>query len=108
VDLTLHRSIVGEVPVLAVVGEIDLASVPQFRDACVRLVADHPGRLVALDLDGVTVLDDAGLGIALGAADRARATGGDVVIVCSSERLLARFDRSGFDRAVDVRDRITP
>lgn len=103
----MRIAVVGAVPVLEASGEIDLASVPQFRDACFRLVGEHPGVVVALDLDGVSVLDDVGLGIVLGAAGRAREHGGDLVVVCTMPKLLARFERSGLARAVDVRDRLS-
>lgn len=104
-DLVCRAVTIGEMPALSVSGELDLASIPALRDAVVRLLTDAPGRTVAIDLDGVSVLDDAGLGILLGAADRARERGGDVVLICSAERLRARFERSGLARAIEVRDR---
>lgn len=108
VDLICRTSIVGEMPTLEATGEIDLASVPQLHDAVRRLVADHPTQTVAIDLDGVSVLDDAGLGVLLGGAGRAREQGGDLVIVCTAERLLRRFQISGLSRAVEVRGRLAP
>ena len=62
-------------------------------------LADHAGRTVAVDLDGVDALDDTGLGVLLGAAGRARQAGGDLVVVCASEHLRARFTLTGLDRA---------
>jgi anti-sigma B factor antagonist len=61
---------------------------------------------VAVDLDGVDVLDDSGLGALLGAAGRARRTGGDLVVVASDQRLRDRFTLTGLDRAVDVVDQL--
>ena len=106
-ELRVRHDVVGSLPVLALAGSVDLATLPQLGNALFRLVGDHPGRRVAVDLDGVDVLDDTGLGILLGAAGRARQDGGDVVIVVSDERLRARFTATGFDRAVDVVDRLT-
>ncbi|MGD9701686.1 MAG: STAS domain-containing protein [Acidimicrobiia bacterium] len=94
-------------PVLQVSGEIDLATVPTFHGALHRLVTDHPAAVVAVDLDGVSALDDTGLGLLLGGAARARDRGGDVVLVCSDERLLARFALTRLDRAMDVRPSLT-
>lgn len=99
---------VGELPTLVLVGEIDLGSLPVLRDAATKLVGEHPGATVAIDLDGVTALDDAGLGILLGTAGRAREHDGDVVLVCTSPRLRDRFHRSGLARAIEVRDRLSP
>ena len=90
-------------PVLQVSGEIDLATVPRFRDALHRLVTDHPATVVAVDLDGVLAVDDAGLGLLLGAAGRARQGGGDLVVVCSDPRLTHRFTETRLDRAIELR-----
>jgi anti-sigma B factor antagonist len=98
---------VGDLPTLIVSGEIDLGSLPLLSDAAARLVSEHPGATIAIDLDGVTVLDDAGLGILLGAAARARDLDGDVVLVCTTPRLRDRFNRSGLARAIEVRDRLS-
>ena len=92
----------GTVPVLSLSGAVDLSTVPVLRDALVRLVADHAGQLVAVDLDGVDVLDDSGLGLLLGAAGRARGDGGELVVVTADRRLRDRFAVTGLDRAVDV------
>jgi len=97
---------VGNLPTLHVSGELDLSSVAILRDAAVRLVAESPGVTIAIDVDGVTVIDDMGLGVLLGAAARAREGGGDLVLVCTSERLLRWFELSGLARAIEVRDRL--
>jgi anti-sigma B factor antagonist len=108
VDLVCRATIIGGMPTLQVSGEIDLATVPLLHDALRRLVADHLAQTVAVDLDGVSVLDDTGLGLLLGAAGRAREQHGDLIVVCTSPRLRERFDLSGLSRAVDVRGRIAP
>jgi anti-sigma B factor antagonist len=105
-QLRSRQHVVGSVPVVALSGPVDLATVPVLRDALVRLVADHAGGMVAVDLDGVDVLDDTGLGVVLGAAGRAREAGGDLVVVAADQRIRARFAVTGLDRAVDVVDRL--
>jgi anti-sigma B factor antagonist len=67
-----------------------------------KLVDDNPGSTVLVDLDGVTALDDAGLGMLLGAAGRARQRQGDLRLVCTAPHLLRRFEVTGLDRAVSV------
>ena len=107
-DLTCRTSTVGDHTVLTLIGEVDLASVPMLQAALGRLVADRVGEVILVDLDGLTVLDDTGMGILLGAAGRARQHGGDLVLVCASPRLRDRFDSSGLARAIEVRDRLAP
>lgn len=101
-DLRLTHDTIGGIAVLSVSGELDLSTLPTLRNGLVRLVGDHPGAVVAVDVDGVLSLDDTGIGILLGAAGRARETEGDLVVVCSDTRLLARFALLRLDHAVDV------
>src|SRR5215211_5971734 len=105
-DLRAHHDVVGTLPVVALSGSVDLATVPQLSSALSRLLGDHPAGRVVVDLDGVDVLDDTGLGVLLGAAGRARQAGGELVVVVADERLRARFEATGFDRAVEVVDRL--
>lgn len=100
--MTLRRSSVGDIQVLMVSGDIDLTSLPRFTDALVRLVADAPGAGVVVDVDGTGIVDDAALGLLLGAAGRARAAGGDLSVVSTESRLRSRLAETGFDRAVTV------
>ena len=96
-------SIVGENVVVAVDGPVDLASVGHLHDELGRAIRRHPAQVLVVDLDGISVLDDAGLGVLLGAAASARESGGDLEIVCTRASLRDRLDRTRFDRAVAVR-----
>jgi len=102
VELHLRTDGSGPVPVLLVDGEVDLATLPRLRNALVRLVVDHPGAVVAVDLTAVSALDDCGLGILMGAAAHARGSGGDLAIVCATARLCDRLALTGLDRAMTV------
>jgi anti-sigma B factor antagonist len=99
--------VIGDAAVVTLSGEVDLATIPVLHDALTKALTHHPNRLLVIDLDGVTVLDDTGLGVLLGAAGSAREAGADLAVVCTSKRLRQRLDRTGFSRAVDVRDRLS-
>lgn len=105
-DLTWRILQLDGLPTLVLDGELDLSSVPTLHNAMTRFLADERGRTVAVDLDGLSVVDDSGLGVLLGSAGRAREAGGDLVLVCTSPRLLERFELSGLARAIEVRDRL--
>lgn len=105
-DLRCRSVEVGDSLALVLEGELDLASLPVLHDALVDLLTRSHGDTVSVDLDGVTALDDAGLGLLLGAAGRARTAGGDLVLVCTEPRLRDRFELTGLARAVEVRDRL--
>ena len=106
-DLRATSGIVAGMPTVVVDGVVDMASIAVFRDALLRCVHSHAGAIVAVDLDEVTVLDDAGLGVLLGAAAAARRTDGDLEIVCNNERLRTRLERTHLDRAITVRRSIS-
>lgn len=99
---TTRREVAGHL-VLALDGAADLAALPQLHDACQRLVAGvSAGSSIAIDLDGMTIVDDAALGLLLGAAAAARSHGAVLHVVCADERLRRRLADTRFDRAVDV------
>jgi len=62
--------------VLAVVGELDVATAPVLASA----LAAESGRLV-LDLSGLTFCDAAGIGVMLRSRTRLRTAGGDLVLL---------------------------
>jgi anti-sigma B factor antagonist len=104
-NLSTSTIVVGGDAVISLSGEIDLGTIPLLHDALNKALTHHPGRLLVIDLDGVTVLEDTGLGVLMGAAGSARQTGADLVVVCNNMRLRERLDRTGFSRAIEVRDR---
>lgn len=89
-ELVCSLTVLGDLPVLQASGEIDLATLPYFHDQLNRAISLHVGAEVFVDLDGVTALDDTGIGMLLGAAGRAREHGGDLLLVCNSDRLRIR------------------
>jgi anti-anti-sigma factor len=106
--MQLHTTLdeVGGSIVVTVDGHVDLAAVGRLHDDLSRAIRQHPGVTVLVDLDAVSVLDDAGLGILLGAAASARGQGGDLAVVCTRPALRERLAVTRFDRAVDIRDSI--
>ena len=102
-DLQVRLALVGDTPTIALGGLVDLGSVPLLQDVLTRAVLDHPGETIVVDLDGVVSFDDVALGLLLAAAGRARDLSGELEIVCTSDRLLARLASTRFDRAVTVR-----
>lgn len=101
-DLRSTLTTAGPYTVLALDGIADVAAIPTLHNLLQRLVTEHGGQHLVVDLDGVAGLDDAALGLLLGAAADARARGGTLAIVCTSERLRQRLTDTRFDLAVRV------
>jgi anti-sigma B factor antagonist len=84
----------GAVPVVAVSGEIDVATAPQLRESLHRIIAEGDSTIV-LDLLGVTFLDSTTLGVLLGALKRCREKGGDLHLVVADPRIMKIFEITG-------------
>ena len=105
-ELRARHDVVGTLPVVALSGSVDLATVPQLAHALFRLVGDHPAGPWRSTSTASTSSTTPGW-----ACCSAR-RGGRVRPAASSwswsrdERLRDRFAATGFDRAVDVVDRL--
>jgi anti-sigma B factor antagonist len=87
--------------VIGFVGELDLSTLPQLSDLLNKAV-NQTHQHIALDLDGITVLDDAALGILLGAASRIRINGGQMSVVCSHPKIVDYLQRTQLDRIIPL------
>lgn len=105
--MLVRRRRVGDVEVVALDGEVDLAALPALHQALARAIDDGTGP-VAVDLDGVLFLDDPALGVVVGAAARARRRDVPFSVVCTDARLRNQLAETRVDRIVDVVDRIAP
>jgi anti-sigma B factor antagonist len=95
----------GEWTILAVSGEIDIATAPSLREKLHALLADGHYRLV-VDLDDVGFLDSTALGVLVGVLKRARTDGGEVRIVCTQPRVRKVFEITRLDSAFDMYDSV--
>jgi anti-sigma B factor antagonist len=85
---------------VTVAGELDIATAPELRDCLVPLLADHP--TLVIDLDRVSFCDATGLGVLVGAANRARANRARLHLVCSGPNIRRLFDLTGLARRLPL------
>ena len=90
-------------PVIAVSGEIDVATAPQLREWLQRVIAQGESTIV-LDLLGVTFLDSTALGVMVGALKRCREAGGDLHIVVADPRIMKIFEITGLTNVFTIAD----
>ena len=83
---------------MSVVGDLDLATLPQFRAAVDRL----DGPAMAVDLTSAAYLDTVVLGVVLGVRVRAARTGATFVVVCPEGPVHDLLVESGVTELVDV------
>ena len=82
--------------IVAVAGQIDIATVTRLRERLFQLAAS--GRPLVVDLDQVSFIDSAGLGGLVGAAKRAAGYGGSLHVVCARPQIRQLFRLTGLDR----------
>ena len=87
--------------VVAVAGEIDVATAPQVERA---LDAAGPEKRVVLDLSECGFIDSSGLRTLLGARSAAEAAGGSLVLVVSDQGLLRVFEVVGLGEVLEIHD----
>jgi anti-sigma B factor antagonist len=90
-------------PVIAVSGEIDVATAPQLRECLHRVIAQGESTIV-LDLLGVTFLDSTALGVLVGALKRCRELGGDLHLVVADPRIMKIFEITGLTNVFTIAD----
>jgi anti-sigma B factor antagonist len=89
------------VPVIAVIGEIDVATAPQLRESLHGVIGEeHP--TVVLDLLAVTFLDSTALGVLVGALKRCRELGGELHVVVSDPRIVKIFEITGLTKVFPI------
>jgi anti-sigma B factor antagonist len=90
-------------PVIAVSGEIDVATAPQLRECLHGVIARGEPRIV-LDLLGVTFLDSTALGVLVGALKRCRELGGELHVVVADPRIVKIFEITGLTSVFTIAD----
>ena len=85
--LAIERKDIEDTAVIAVRGELDIATAPELRAALMQAIEQHPGARLIADLEGLEFIDSAGLGILVGGRKRARTTGGDLVLVSTGRNV---------------------
>lgn len=97
---TSERQVAGAT-VVAVVGEIDVATAPALRDRLQSCI-DHGATKVVVDLLGVPFLDSTALGVLVGASKRLRDQGGSLRIVLTEPRVAKVFEITGLTETLPL------
>ena len=100
-DLTLNTRSEADRAVLEVAGEVDVYTGTTLRDRISGLL-DSGVRDLIVDLGRVDFIDSTGLGVLVGALNRARELGGSLQLVCAQERVLKLLRITGLDQVFTV------
>jgi len=90
------RKVDDDTHVVAVTGEIDLFTAPEFKQRMSELIDAGRSRLI-VDLSATTFIDSSSLGVLIGAHRRLKLRGGTLLVVCASEAIVKTFKITGLD-----------
>jgi anti-sigma B factor antagonist len=90
------RKVDEDTHVVAVSGEIDLFTAPEFKQRMSAPIDAGRSNLV-VDLSATTFIDSSSLGVLIGAHRRLKLRGGSLVVVCENEAIAKTFKITGLD-----------
>jgi anti-sigma B factor antagonist len=82
--------------IVAVAGEIDLFTAPEFKQRTSRPIDEGVQRLI-VDLTNTTFIDSSSLGVLIGAHRRLKQRNGSLVVVCDNDAIVKTFKITGLD-----------
>jgi anti-sigma B factor antagonist len=95
------RRIGDDTHVVAVRGEVDLFTAPEFKQRVMAPIAagiEH----VIVDLTGTSFIDSSSLGALIAANRRLKSRGGRLVVACDTDAIVKTFRITGLDGVFDV------
>jgi anti-sigma B factor antagonist len=87
--------------VIAVAGEVDLFTAPEFKERVMAPIAADVARVV-VDLSDASFIDSSSLGVLIGAHRRLRARGGRLMVACDHAAILKTFRVTGLDSVFTI------
>jgi anti-sigma B factor antagonist len=87
--------------VVALGGEIDLYTAPQFRERMAELI-DAGKKQIVVDLSAATFIDSTALGVIVGSGKRLRPGRGAITVVCPDENIAKIFQLTGLHRVFSM------
>jgi anti-sigma B factor antagonist len=99
------RRIDGKAHVVAVSGEVDLFTAPEFKQRVTAPIGAGIDRVI-VDLTQTTFIDSSSLGVLIGAHRRLQQRGGRLVVACDSEAILKTFRITGLDGVFTIADSV--
>jgi len=90
------RKVDDDTHVVAVSGEIDLFTAPEFKQHLSQPIDDGVDRLI-VDLRATTFIDSSSLGVLIGAHRRLKQRKRSLIVVCDNDAIVKTFKITGLD-----------
>jgi anti-sigma B factor antagonist len=92
---------VDDAYVIALAGEVDLYTAPEFKQQLLDVIAKG-GKEVIVDFSDTTFIDSTTLGVLVGGVKRLRTNDGQLSLVCSDRNITKIFEITGLDRVFTI------
>ena len=102
--LSFQTTVTGEVAVLALSGELDVAGSALLEQELDRVAADHDPRVVVLDLSTLDFMDSTGLRLVVLADARCRQDGRRFAVVRGNEQVHRVFEITRMAERLEILD----
>jgi anti-sigma B factor antagonist len=99
------RRVDDDTHVVAVRGEIDLFTAPEFKQRVMTPIVAGVEHVI-VDLTGTTFIDSSSLGALIGAHRRLKSRGSRLVVACSNDAILRTFRITGLDSVFRLVDSV--
>jgi anti-sigma B factor antagonist len=87
--------------VIALTGEVDLYTAPDFKQELLRVIGEG-SKHVVVDFTETTFIDSTTLGVLVGGVKRLRPEGGQLSLVCDDRNITKIFEITGLDRVFTI------
>ena len=103
----LHTQVeeVCGIPVIKLMGEVDLSTSPAFKDKVYEIIESGKSDVVIV-LDGLEFMDSTGLGVLVAALKKTSMEGGRIRLVCSRRNIMKVFTITGLDKVFPIYDNL--
>jgi anti-sigma B factor antagonist len=91
----------GDAYVIALGGEVDLYTAPEFKQQLLDVIAKG-AKEVVVDFSDTTFIDSTTLGVLVGGVKRLRTNDGQLSLVCSDRNITKIFEITGLDRVFTI------
>jgi anti-sigma B factor antagonist len=99
------RTVDRDTHVVAVSGEVDLFTAPEFKQRVMAPIAAGVDRVI-VDLTETTFVDSSSLGVLIGAHRRLKSRGGRLAVACDREAIVKTFRITGLDSVFSLVDSV--
>ncbi|MFW6380985.1 MAG: STAS domain-containing protein [Bacillota bacterium] len=100
--MKLNRQIQGDMLIVRLQGELDMETVPVFKQKIIQTMVQEQLTDLILNLEGVKFIDSTGIGAILGRYRELKDQGGTVSLVAPGQTLTRIFSLSGMLKLMPV------